>query len=213
MPGEPGGAGLPEALAAVLPPSALLLPVLTPDRDLDWAAYDGALHAGGTLARLREPPGRGSARTRSRSADIVLVPALAVDATGARLGRGGGSYDRALARVRPDVPVVALLYPGEMVPVLPAEPHDRPVTAVLTPAGLLHVGPDSSVDVRSVTPAARSRPDSGRTAAGTPPLALEVSECQSRLMITEANVPTYQYACTACAAPARGGAVLLGRRR
>ena len=52
------------------------------------------------------------------------------------LGRGGGSYDRALARVPPGTPVVALLYPDELRASLPAAPHDRPVTAVLTPTGL-----------------------------------------------------------------------------
>jgi 5-formyltetrahydrofolate cyclo-ligase len=141
MPGEPGGPGLPAALSAVLPPSALLLPVLVPDRDLDWAAYDGTLIVGGALARLREPPGVRLGVEAIMSAEIVLVPALAVDAAGTRLGRGGGSYDRALARVGPDVPVIALLYPDEVVPALPAQPHDRPVTAVLTPAGLVPVGP------------------------------------------------------------------------
>jgi len=140
MYGEPGGVGLPEALAAVLPPAALLLPALHPDRDLDWAAYDGTLVAGRTLARLREPPGPRLGLDAIANAEIVLVPALAVDASGARLGRGGGSYDRALARVRPGVPVIALLYRGELVPVLPAEPHDRPVTGALTPSGLVVVG-------------------------------------------------------------------------
>jgi 5-formyltetrahydrofolate cyclo-ligase len=140
MYGEPGGVGLPEALAGVLPPAALLLPALHPDRDLDWAAYDGTLVAGRTLARLLEPPGPRLGLEAIASAEIVLVPALAVDASGARLGRGGGSYDRALARVRPGVPVIALLYPGELVPVLPAEPHDRPVTGALTPSGLVLVG-------------------------------------------------------------------------
>ena len=140
MYGEPGGIGLPGALAAVLPPAGLLLPALHPDRDLDWAAYDGTLIAGRTLARLREPPGPRLGLDAIASADIVLVPALAVDAGGARLGRGGGSYDRALARVRPGVPVIALLYPGELVPVLPAEPHDRQVTGALTPSGLVVVG-------------------------------------------------------------------------
>ncbi len=140
MSGEPGGVGLPQALAAVLPPAALLLPALHPDRDLDWAAYDGTLVAGRTLARLREPPGPRLGLDAIASAEIVLVPALAVDASGARLGRGGGSYDRALARVRPGVPVIALLYAGELVPVLPADPHDRPVTGALTPSGLVVVG-------------------------------------------------------------------------
>lgn len=137
MAGEPGGSALPQRLAAMLPVGGLLLPSLRPDRDLDWVAYEGSLVAGVTMRVLREPPGRRLGRQALGTADIVFVPALAVDTTGARLGRGGGSYDRALARVRPGVPVIALLYPGEVVPVVPAEPHDRPVTAALTPDGLV----------------------------------------------------------------------------
>jgi 5-formyltetrahydrofolate cyclo-ligase len=66
---------------------------------------------------------------------MVVVPAVAVDARGVRLGRGGGSYDRALARVAPDTLVVALLHDGEVVEELPYEPHDRRVDAVITPSG------------------------------------------------------------------------------
>jgi 5-formyltetrahydrofolate cyclo-ligase len=134
---EPGGSTLPDRLAGALSPGGLLLPVLRADRDLDWVAYAGSLAQGGTLRVLWEPPGPRLGVTALTTADIVLVPALAVDATGTRLGRGGGSYDRALSRVRPGVPVVALLYAGEVVPTLPAEPHDRPVTAALTPDGLV----------------------------------------------------------------------------
>ena len=124
-------------VAAYVPPHGLLLPVLRPDRDLDWVAHDGSLATGGTLRRLREPTGPRLGPAALETAEIVFVPALAVDATGARLGRGGGSYDRALARVRPGMPVVALLYSGEVVPAVPVEPHDRPVTAALTPEGLV----------------------------------------------------------------------------
>jgi 5-formyltetrahydrofolate cyclo-ligase len=67
-------------------------------------------------------------------ADIVLVPALAVDARGYRLGRGGGSYDRALARVGARVPTIALLYDDELLPSLPTEPHDQRVRLVARPA-------------------------------------------------------------------------------
>jgi 5-formyltetrahydrofolate cyclo-ligase len=57
-----------------------------------------------------------------------------------RLGRGGGSYDRALSRIRPNALVVALLYDGELVETLPAEPHDRRVTAVILPGyGLIRL--------------------------------------------------------------------------
>ncbi|PSK58900.1 5-formyltetrahydrofolate cyclo-ligase [Micromonospora sp. MH33] len=75
-------------------------------------------------------------------ADLVVVPALAVDRRGYRLGRGGGSYDRALARVPATVPTVALLHDGELVEVVPAQPHDRPVRFVITPGGGLVAVPD-----------------------------------------------------------------------
>ena len=66
-------------------------------------------------------------------ADVVLAPALAVDAAGNRLGRGGGSYDRALARVGPLIPLIALLYDDELLDRVPAAPHDTPVRAVVRP--------------------------------------------------------------------------------
>ena len=69
------------------------------------------------------------------SADLVLVPALAVDQSGLRLGRGGGSYDRALARVGGQVPTIALVYDAELVPAVPAGPHDQRVRMVARPAG------------------------------------------------------------------------------
>jgi 5-formyltetrahydrofolate cyclo-ligase len=66
-------------------------------------------------------------------ADVVLAPALAVDHAGNRLGRGGGSYDRALARVTPLIPVIALLYDAELLGHVPAESHDTPVRAAVRP--------------------------------------------------------------------------------
>ncbi|WP_208816130.1 5-formyltetrahydrofolate cyclo-ligase [Micromonospora echinofusca] len=131
---EPGGPELPEVLHAALPPGAeLLLPVLRDDLDLDWAAYagPGALVAAGR--GMREPTGPGLGVTAVATADLVVVPALAVDRRGLRLGRGGGSYDRALARVPDGTWTVALLHDGELLDRLPAEPHDRPVRAVVTP--------------------------------------------------------------------------------
>ena len=68
------------------------------------------------------------------------MPALTVDRTGIRLGYGGGCYDRALARARPDALLVALLRDGELVAdPLPAEPHDRRVHAVAMPSGLVRL--------------------------------------------------------------------------
>ncbi len=114
----------------------VLAPVLADDLDLDWAAYDGPDRLAAGPRGLRAPTGARLGPAAIAGADLVLVPALAVDERGTRLGRGGGSYDRALARVPAGRMVVALLYDGEVLPAVPAEAHDRPVTAVITPAGL-----------------------------------------------------------------------------
>ena len=112
--------------------SYVLLPVLLPDGDLDWASYEGpdSLTAGprGLLEPGPAEPRRGPAR-----ADLVLVPALAADRRGNRLGKGGGSYDRALARVGELVPTVALLFDGELLDEVPAGPHDVRVRLAAQP--------------------------------------------------------------------------------
>jgi 5-formyltetrahydrofolate cyclo-ligase len=114
--------------------SYVVLPVLLPDGDLDWASYEGPESLAPGPRGLLQPtePSRGPGTVARAS--VVLVPALAVDTQGNRLGRGGGSYDRALARVGAQVPTIALLYDDELVDQLPAEPHDRPVRAVARPA-------------------------------------------------------------------------------
>lgn len=124
---EPGTAALLAALAARS--VEVLLPVLLPDRDLDWALAADGLAPG--PQGLQEPRGARLGPDAVADCALVVVPALAVDQVGNRLGRGGGSYDRALARARGQV--VALLHDGEAVEELPVEPHDRPVHAVVTP--------------------------------------------------------------------------------
>ncbi|MEU8212695.1 5-formyltetrahydrofolate cyclo-ligase [Micromonospora sp. NPDC049044] len=158
---EPGGADLPEVLRAALPVDAeLLLPVLRTDLDLDWAAYSGpgALIAAGR--GIREPAGARLGVAALAEVDLVLVPALAVDRLGRRLGRGGGSYDRALARVPASTLTVVPLHDGELVEVLPVEPHDRRVRAVVTPADgvrTLDAGPGAPHGVAPHTSAGRTR--------------------------------------------------------
>ncbi|MFF8447831.1 5-formyltetrahydrofolate cyclo-ligase [Streptomyces leeuwenhoekii] len=138
---EPGTLALLDALRAR--GVRVLLPVLLPDDDLDWGEYGGE----GSLARVRhggrmelcEPSGPRLGPDAVTGADVVLLPGLAVDGRGLRLGRGGGSYDRVLARLeragaRPAL--VVLLYDAEVVARVPEESHDRPVDAVVTPSGV-----------------------------------------------------------------------------
>ncbi len=124
---EPGHGRLPAAL-----PGRVLLPVVPAQgRALSWAAYDGRLAPG--RFGLQEPPGERLPATALADADVVVVPALAVAPDGARLGRGGGYYDRALAHARPDAVLVAVVFDEELLPAVPTGEHDRRVTAVVTP--------------------------------------------------------------------------------
>ncbi|MFF8680258.1 5-formyltetrahydrofolate cyclo-ligase [Streptomyces sp. NPDC015237] len=138
---EPGTLALLDALRAR--GVRVLLPALLPDNDLDWGEYTGT----DSLARVRhggrmdlfEPAGARLGPDAVTEADVVLLPGVAVDGRGLRLGRGGGSYDRVLARLersgaRPAL--LVLLYDREVVAQVPAEPHDRPVDAVVTPSGV-----------------------------------------------------------------------------
>jgi 5-formyltetrahydrofolate cyclo-ligase len=118
---EPGSTELLHALAER--GVQVLVPLTLDDRDLDWREWRP--EGGGPLL----------GRDAIAAAGFVVVPALAVDHTGTRLGRGGGSYDRALRRVTPGVRTAALLFAGEIYPELPADPWDVPVAAAVTPAG------------------------------------------------------------------------------
>ncbi|MFF9638254.1 5-formyltetrahydrofolate cyclo-ligase [Streptomyces bacillaris] len=116
----------------------VLLPVLLADNDLDWAVYGGAERLLPAGRGLLEPDGDRLGPAAVVEADAVLLPGLAVDGAGMRLGRGGGSYDRVLARLSAagaDPALIVLLYANEVVARVPVEPHDHPVDAVVTPAG------------------------------------------------------------------------------
>ncbi|MFJ8863707.1 5-formyltetrahydrofolate cyclo-ligase [Streptomyces sp. NPDC102451] len=116
----------------------VLLPVLMADNDLDWAVFEGAEHLVPADRGLLEPDGVRLGPQAVLDADAVLLPGLAVDGLGTRLGRGGGSYDRVLARLAAagaDPALIVLLYDDEVVALVPEEPHDHPVDAVVTPAG------------------------------------------------------------------------------
>ncbi len=134
---EPGTTQLVEDLTAL--GKRVILPVVQPDLDLDWALYEGPSSLAPARMGLLEPRGPRLGLDAVATADVVLVPGLAVSASGDRMGRGGGCYDRALARVPVGTPVWALLYDDEVGLDVPTEPHDRKVTGAVTPSGLHHL--------------------------------------------------------------------------
>ena len=117
-----------------------LLPVLldeagAPLGEPHWGLWE----AGRALVTLGRPPaqpdGEAQGAESLKEADLIVIPALAASADGTRLGQGGGWYDRALMHRSPGVPVVAVIFDDEVLEagIIPAEPHDVPVDAIVTP--------------------------------------------------------------------------------
>lgn len=118
----------------------ILVPIARTGLPMQWAEYrTGELVA--APFGLREPPPPWLAPESIAEATVLLVPALAVDRNGVRLGRGAGFYDRVLPMADPHARLIAVVRDDEVVDALPAEPHDVPMTHALTPGlGLLQLG-------------------------------------------------------------------------
>lgn len=138
---EPGTEPLLDGLVAA--GVRVVLPIVDPARQLGWAAYEGAAALGSGAYALREPTGARVEAALATGAGVRLIPALAVDLRGHRLGRGGGYYDRFLASVRPAGPTLAVVYDDEVLAEVPVEPHDAPVAGWLTPSALKLVGEEA----------------------------------------------------------------------
>jgi 5-formyltetrahydrofolate cyclo-ligase len=145
-PSEPGTGPLRAALRTH--GVRVLLPVLRPDGDLDWVedrTDDGALDGPDDGAEhTAADPGAPSPEAATllgveavSAADLVVCPATATTPEGDRLGKGGGSYDRVLARLDPRALVVALVHDDEVATALPTEAHDRRVDVIVTPTRTL----------------------------------------------------------------------------
>jgi 5-formyltetrahydrofolate cyclo-ligase len=117
--------------------SDVLLPVALPDGVLDWAPYTGREDLVPAERGLLEPTAPRRGAEAILAADAVLVPALALDRRGGRLGQGGGYYDRILPRY--GGLVIGIVADDEVLDEVPVEPHDQRVAAILTPGGGLEL--------------------------------------------------------------------------
>jgi 5-formyltetrahydrofolate cyclo-ligase len=136
---EPGSLAMLEALRAE--GHQVLVPVVParrpgappPSGPMSWAPYRGPDDMVAGPLGIRQPAGPGWGPAALASAGLVLVPALAVDRRGVRLGKGGGWYDRSLPLARPTTPLIAIVRDREVVDVLPMAHHDVLMTGVITP--------------------------------------------------------------------------------
>jgi 5-formyltetrahydrofolate cyclo-ligase len=135
VPGEPGTGPLISAWHAY--GTAVLCPVLQADRSLRWAVHQPGRERVNSLG-IPEPVLNRSEQHLA-SATVVICPGVAGDRHGHRLGRGGGSFDRALAATRANLLRCLLLYDEEVIGAVPTEPHDQPVDVIVTPERTLRV--------------------------------------------------------------------------
>ncbi|MBD8044071.1 5-formyltetrahydrofolate cyclo-ligase [Arthrobacter sp. Sa2BUA2] len=128
----------------------VLVPVCEPERQLSWRRWaPGTELAAGLFPGIPEPVGPRLGLDAVKGLDLLFIPALAADAAGTRMGKGGGYYDRFLARFRAaggTGRTVAVVYDHEFLPAgeLPADALDAPVDGILTPSGFKPV-PSSGV--------------------------------------------------------------------
>ncbi len=123
----------------------VLLPIPLPGRALGWAPDNGVHVPHGSLpVDVPSTPevGQGAAGLLALGTHVVLAPALAVDLSGARLGQGGGYYDRLLDELDGRLPVLAVVHDDEVLGEgeVPTQAHDRRVAGAVTPTRVLRFG-------------------------------------------------------------------------
>ena len=133
---------MPALTAAHAAGHRVIAPVSLPQRRLDWVRWDPETPVRTSAFGVAEPVGPRLGPEAFAAADVRLIPALAVDGRGLRLGWGGGFYDAALAAARPRGPEaleIGVVFHDELLPAgaVPAGPHDAAVALVCTERGLL----------------------------------------------------------------------------
>ncbi|MDL9981228.1 5-formyltetrahydrofolate cyclo-ligase [Microbacterium candidum] len=115
----------------------VLLPVTRADGLLDWAVADPEGEIAEGLFGQPEPVGELLGPIALDEADLLLIPAAAVDRTGMRLGWGRGFFDKTLGSMNHCPPVYAVVYDSEVLDIVPRDAHDEPVTGAVTPTQII----------------------------------------------------------------------------
>jgi 5-formyltetrahydrofolate cyclo-ligase len=140
---EPGSIALLDTLLRL--DARVLIPVARVDaggvpQPLQWGEFRPGRLVTAQFGLL-EPPEPWLPAEAVADATVVLVPALAVDRSGVRLGRGAGFYDRSLALADPAARLVGVIRDDELLDAIPSEPHDVRMSDALTPRrGLVELG-------------------------------------------------------------------------
>lgn len=119
----------------------VLLPVTRADGLLDWAVAtpDGAIVEG--LLGVPEPDGELLGPMAVDEVDLMIIPAAAIGGDGTRLGWGRGYFDKTIGSTEKCPPVYAVVFDSEVADAVPREPHDQPVTGVVTPTRTITFDP------------------------------------------------------------------------
>lgn len=130
----------------------IMLPRSLSDDTLEWALHERGALAPGAFG-IPEPTGPALPSGAAATADLLVIPAAAVDEGGWRLGWGRGFYDRELAALgntqaqaaaarggRPRPAVFAVVWEAEVLAAVPRETHDAPVDGVVTEERIRHFG-------------------------------------------------------------------------
>jgi 5-formyltetrahydrofolate cyclo-ligase len=112
----------------------LVLPVVLGDRqELALAAVENLrCDVAPGYRGILEPQARHSRAVAPETLNLALIPGVAFDLRGGRLGFGVGFYDRLLSRLPRDIPTIGLAFDFQVIPRLPFEPHDQLLTAIVT---------------------------------------------------------------------------------
>jgi len=116
---------------------AVTFPRMLPRAGLELCRVEDWEHGlAKNLYGIDEPKAENADLVAPRELDLVLIPGLGFDRIGTRLGRGRGDYDRLLTQLRPGCVRMGHFFAAQAFGALPAEPHDQPLTAVLTEDGV-----------------------------------------------------------------------------